>query len=285
MKDIAIIGGGPAGLSAAIQARMRELSVTLVAREDAKSALSLAPLIENYPACPNVSGIQLLSMMKSHALGLGTEFHNGKVTSVLDMGGRWGLGVGNDFVEARIVMLATGAKQPKLLPGEAALIGRGLSYCATCDGMLYRGKRVAVLAQSAHAVSEANFLAELAGAVLYFGKPDPDLSPGIEVIDQRVSGLLEEEGQLTGLTVGDRDYALDGLFIERDQMALSTLMSGLEMRDAFIQVDRQMRTNLPGVFAIGDCTGGPLQVGKAVGDGVTAAYYAAQDLQQRGDPA
>lgn len=281
MLDLAIIGGGPAGLSAAIEARMRGLSVTVVAREDAKGGLSLAPLIENYPACPNVTGLQLLSKMKAHAQGLGTSFHNGKVTSILPTSEGYALGIGNDFLEATYILLATGAKQPKLLPGEAELIGGGVSYCATCDGMLYRGKDVAVLAESAHAVSEANFLAGVAGSVFYFGLPDENLHPEIRPVNEKITEVLSEGGQITGVRTREGLYPTQGLFIEREQMALSTLLSGLEMDGRFIRVDREMRTNLPRAFAAGDCVGGPLQVSKAVGDGCVAAYVIAQERSAR----
>lgn len=281
MVDIAIIGGGPAGLSAAIEARMRELSVTLVAREDAKGGLSLAPLIDNYPGIPAVNGTTLLATMKSHALAMGTVFHNGKVTSILSHGGKFALGVGNDFIEASALIIATGAKQPKLLPGEAELIGQGISYCATCDGMLYRGKVVGMLAASEHAVSEANFLAELAAEVLYFGKADGRLHPSIRQIPEVITAVLVQDGKFSGVLTKEKEYPLGGLFIEREQMALSTLMSGLATDGRFIQVDRNMRTNLPRVFAAGDCTGGPLQVSKAVGDGCVAAYTASQELQSQ----
>lgn len=279
--DIVIVGGGAAGLSAAIEARMRKLSVLLIAREDAKGGLSLAPLIENYPACPNVTGMQLLSQMKAHAQSLGTLFHNGRVTSIGPIGEQYGLGVGSEFFQAPIVILATGARQPKLLPGEEGLIGKGVSYCATCDGALYRGKHVGMLGESAHAPEEANFLASIAASVVYFGKPDPALHPEVQVVVDTVVSVLADGDKLMGVRTKVGEYHLEGLFIERDQIALSTLIPGLAMEGAFIQVDRKMQTNLPGVYAAGDCTGGALQVSKAVGEGCVAAYYAAQALSKK----
>lgn len=279
MVDIAIIGGGPAGISAAIQARQRELSTTLIAREDAKGALVRAPLVENYPGIPNEDGARLLATLKAHAQAMGTVFHNGKVTSILKHGGGYALGIGNDFVEAKALIIATGARQPKLLPGEQELIGQGISYCATCDGMLYRGSVVGVLGDSEHAISESNFLAEIASEVWFFGKPDDRLHPSIRQIPERIEAILVKEGKFAGVLTKAQEYTLHGLFIERDQMALNTLLSDLEMDNGFIKVDRAMRTNLPRVFAAGDCTGGPLQVAKAVGEGCVAAYTAAQELQ------
>lgn len=279
MTDIAVIGGGPAGLSAAIQARQRGLSVTLVAREDAKGALARAPLVENYPGIQNQNGVALLATLKAHAQAVGATFHDGKVTSILAHGGGYALGIGNDFVEARALIIATGAKQPKLLPGEQELIGQGISYCATCDGMLYRGRVVGVLGASEHAISETNFLAGIASEVWYFGKPDERLHPGVQQIDERVEAILVKDGGFAGVLTKAREYPLEGLFIEREQMALNALLEGLALEGNFIKVDRAMRTNLDRVYAAGDCTGGPLQVAKAVGEGCVAAYTAAQELQ------
>ena len=190
------------------------------------------------------------------------------------MGDSFALSLGADFIEVRRVILCTGAKQPKLLPGENELLGRGVSYCGTCDGMLYRGRRVAVIAQGPEAVSEANFLAGLCREVVYFGKPEDALDPRIVVSGQKPEAILGE-ASVSGLRAGGEDLPFDGVFIFREAAALSALLPGLEMDGAFIRVDRRMQTNLPGVFAAGDCTGLPLQVAKAVGEGCVAAISAA----------
>ena len=140
--------------------------------------------------------------------------------------------------------------------------------------MLYRGRRVAVIAQGPEAVSEANFLAGLCREVVYFGKPEDALDPRIVVSGQKPEAILGE-ASVSGLRAGGEDLPFDGVFIFREAAALSALLPGLEMDSAFIRVDRRMRTNLPGVFAAGDCTGLPLQVAKAVGEGCVAAISAA----------
>ena len=140
--------------------------------------------------------------------------------------------------------------------------------------MLYRGRRVAVIAQGPEAVSEANFLAGLCREVVYFGKPEDALDPRIVVSGQKPEAILGE-ASVSGLRAGGEDLPFDGVFIFREAAALSTLLPGLEMDGAFIRVDRRMQTNLPGVFAAGDCTGLPLQVAKAVGEGCVAAISAA----------
>ena len=276
MFDIAVVGAGPAGYSAAINARKRDKSVIVIGQHT--GWLAKAEKIENYPGLPDVSGEALLGAMREQALALGADARAGVVHQIIPMGESFGLSLGADFVEARKVILCTGAKQPKLLPGEEALLGRGVSYCGTCDGMLYRGKSVAVIAQGREAVGEANFLAELCESVVFFGKPDRALDARIEVREERAEAILGEM-RATGVRAGAKEYPFDGVFIFREAMALSALMAGIETEGAFIRVDRQMKTNIPGVFAAGDCTGLPLQVAKAVGEGCIAALAAAKELK------
>lgn len=272
MIDIAIIGAGPAGYSAAITARKRDQSVVVIGQNT--GWLARAEHVANYPGLPDISGRDLLSAMANQAQALGAELRPGVVHQVIAMGDSFALSLGADFIEARRVILCTGAKQPKLLPGENELLGRGVSYCGTCDGMLYRGRRVAVIAQGPEAVSEANFLAGLCREVVYFGKPEDALDPRIVVSGQKPEAILGE-ASVSGLRAGGEDLPFDGVFIFREAAALSALLPGLEMDGAFIRVDRRMQTNLPGVFAAGDCTGLPLQVAKAVGEGCVAAISAA----------
>ena len=276
MLDIAIIGAGPAGYSAAINARKRDKSALVIGQNG--GWLARAESIENYPGLPGVSGAQLLSAMRAQAETMGAETRPGVVHQVMDMGGTFALSLGGDFVEARRVILCTGAKQPRLLPGEERLLGRGVSYCGTCDAMLYRGKRVAVIAQGPEAVSEANFLASVCESVTFFGAPDAALNEGIAVSDKKPEEI-EGDTRVTALRASGEDMPFDGVFIFREAMALSALLPGLEMDGAFIRVDRAMRTSVPGVFAAGDCTGLPLQVAKAVGEGCIAALSAAQELK------
>ncbi len=275
MYDIAIVGAGPAGYSAAINARKREKSVVVIGQHT--GWLSRAESIENYPGLPSISGPELLGAMRAQAEKMGAQMQGGVVHQIISMGEEYALGLGADFVQARKVILCTGAKQPKQLPGEETLLGRGVSYCGTCDGMLYRGKDVAVVGASAEAVNEANFLAGLCNSVTYFGKPDDALAAKIDVRSEKVEAILGE-ARVTGVRADGGEMPFDGVFIFREAMALSSLLSGLQMDGAFIKVDRQMRTNLPGVYAAGDCTGLPLQVAKAVGEGCIAALHAAQAL-------
>jgi len=274
--DIAAIGAGPAGYSAAVNARKREKSVIVIGSHT--GWLAHAERIDNYPGMPGVSGQEMLAVMRDQAAAMGAELRPGVVHQVIHMGGTFALSLGADFVEARKLILCTGAKQPELLPGEERLLGRGVSYCGTCDGMLYRGKSIAVIGEGPEAVSEANFLMSLCAAVAYFGKPDEALDPRIEVREEKPEEILGDM-RVSGLHAGGEEMPFDGVFIFREAMALSSLLPGVETDGAFIRVDRQMKTNLPGVFAAGDCTGLPLQVAKAVGEGCIAALAAANELK------
>jgi len=274
--DIAVIGAGPAGYSAAINARKREKSVVVIGQNT--GWLSRAERIDNYPGLPGISGPALLESMRRQALDMGAQMKSGVVHQLIPMGESFALSLGADFIEARRVILCTGAKQPRMLPGEEALLGRGVSYCGTCDGMLYRGKDVAVIGQSHEAVSEANFLASVCKSVIYFGQPDDALDKKIVIRSEKPQAILGD-ARVTGLRADDMEFAFDGVFIFREATALSALVPGLEMDGAFIRADRQMHTNLPGVYAAGDCTGLPLQVAKAVGEGCIAALAAAQELK------
>jgi len=275
MYDIAVIGAGPAGYSAAINARKREKSVLVIGQNG--GWLARAESIDNYPGLPGISGPALLDAMKQQAQSMGADLRPGVVHQVMDMGGTYALSLGADFVEAKKVILCTGAKQPRLLPGEDAFLGRGVSYCGTCDAMLYRGKHVAVIAQGPESVHEANFLMSVCSGVTYFGKPDDALDSRIILCDGKPEAILGDT-KATHLRAGGADIQFDGIFIFRETMALSTLLPGLDMDGAFIRVDRQMRTSLPSVFAAGDCTGLPLQVAKAAGEGCIAALAACQEL-------
>ena len=177
-----------------------------------------------------------------------------------------------------------GAARPVLLPGEEELLGGGVSYCATCDGMFYRGKRVAVLSASASGVEEAAFLHTLAGSVDYYALKPHDASAlpeGVQIVAEKPRSLAREESKIA-LTTDRETHLYDGVFIFRTAVPLRMLLDGLETDGGAIRVDRSMRTSLLGVFAAGDVTGRPLQIAKAVGEGNVAAIAAAEYIAKLG---
>lgn len=284
MTDIAIIGKGPAGWSCAMTARMRGLSAVVVAPQNDTGLLRTAERIDNYPGMPQVSGEEMLKHFRNQALELGAEERHGLVRQIMPMGESFMLLVENDVMEAKTVVLAMGAARPVLLPGEEEQIGQGVSYCATCDGMFYRGKRIAVLSSSLQGVEESAFLAGLAAETDYYllRKHNIDeLKPNIRVVLEKPKSIGRDDAGIT-LTTDAATHCYDGIFIFRAAMPLNMLMADLQTEGSFIPVDRGMRTNIPGVFAAGDCTGKPLQVPKAVGEGNIAAISAAEYIAKRG---
>lgn len=278
MIDLAIVGNGPAGLSCAITARMRGLNVLVIAPPVNASWLTRTEHLGNYPGMPSASGTEILNAFTAQATAMGAEFRAGLVRQILPMDNGLMLLVESDVVEAKTVLLAMGAARPQLLPGEEALVGMGVSYCATCDGMLYRGKRLGVLSATDEGAEETHFLHSLAASVDYFSLKKHDASKlpeGVRLVDEKPESLERTDAGICVVTQQGR-HCYDGVFIFRSAVSLGMLLPDLTTDGAFIPVDRGMRTNVPGVFAAGDCTGKPLQVAKAVGEGNVAAISAAE---------
>ena len=280
MYDIAIIGGGPAGLSAAITARARNKSVAIFTNEPANSPLWKAERVDNYPGVPGVSGARLIELMTEQAQAAGAEYHKARVANVMDTGESYFLNTGAEFFEAKAIIVATGVVSSASFPGEKELLGAGVSYCATCDGMLYRNKKAVVVGRSKDAPHEANALYDMGVQVSYTG-----LSP------QRPEGLREEidylparkiqitgGGRVEAISLDGESRPTDGVFILRETIAPTALLPQLELSGGFVAVDRNMKTNLERVYAAGDCTGKPLQIAKAVGEGLVAALSAVEAL-------
>ena len=279
--QVAVVGGGPAGLSAAIQARTRNKSVLVVSASLEDIPLWRSPRVDNYPGLPHVSGRELLEIFTRQAEELGVERRTGHVLNIMPMGEKFYLGIGSDVEEASAVVLATGAAQGAKYPGEERLLGRGVSYCATCDGMLYRGRPVAVVGKTAQAPGEANYLHGIGCQVTYVAQSRPEeLDSAIPFVRAGREIEILGENAVTGLRVGQEEIPCACVFLLRPAMALADLMSGLTVENGYLVVDRGQRTGIPGVFAAGDCTGTPLQVSKAVGEGLVAGQNAAGYVDQ-----
>ena len=266
--DTVILGGGPAAFSAALTLRARNKTVCIVTGGIDDIPLSRAHVIANYPGCPAVSGRELLESMQAQAIAAGAELMRGRATAVMSLGATFGVAVGADFCEGRTVIFCTGASIGKTFPGENELLGRGVSYCVTCDGMLYRGKDVCLVGFTSDALEEAALLRDMGCRVEVF-------------TDKKVKYAIEGEDAVSALLAGDKRYPCQAVFILRSSTAPDTLLEGLEMDGAHIAVDAQKKTSVPGVFAAGDCSGPPYQVAKAVGDGNIAALSAAKYLEEK----
>jgi len=266
MQDIIIVGGGPAGLSAAINARKRNHSTVIISNDRTKSSLSKAPLVDNYPGLPGLSGSGLLDRLAAHAAEAGADTITGKVSAILPARDEFQVAYGTEIVASKSIILATGIAQTSLFPGEEELLGRGVSYCATCDGMLFRGKRVCVVCLSPEAHEEAEYLASL----------------GCDVVKTDTRNLsIKGENQVTSVVVDGEETECAGVFVLRPAVAPHLLLPGLETRDGHILAAVSGETNIAGVFAAGDCVGAPYQIAKAVGQGQVAALSASEYIRNK----
>ncbi len=284
--NIAIIGTGPAGISAALTATNRNKSVLLLGSGELSEKIAKAHEIRNYPGLPAVSGAEMSRAFRTHLDQMGIQITEKRVGAVYAMGDYFALQAGEDMLEAEAVILATGVTQGKPLPGEEELVGRGVSYCATCDAPLYRGKDVLVIAYSKREEGEAAFLSEVCRSVAYFPMyaEKPNLPPSVRVIREKPTGLALAEGRRRVITETGF-HGGDGIFVLREAVSPGRLVPGLETEGAHVKVNRDMETNLPGVFACGDLTGVPYQYVKAAGEGNVAAISAARYLDRKKRPA
>lgn len=278
--DILVLGSGPAGLAAAVAARGRGKSVLVIGNRWQDSPLARAERVDNYLGLPAGSGKELLAQFYDHAVKAGADFVTGRAVSMMVYGGVFAT-VGSQVYDGKALILAPGVQRQAKYPGEETYLGRGVSYCATCDGMLYRGKPVAVAGRSPDAPLEANYLKSLGCQVTYVAAQRPEgLDGDIPFVRGSRLAVLGEQA-VTALEVDGAKLPCAGVFILRQAVAPTDLLPQLETENGVIRVDRTMATNLPGVFAAGDCTGGPLQVAKAVGEGHVAALSACAWLEEQ----
>jgi thioredoxin reductase (NADPH) len=255
--------------------------VLLFGSRDLSEKISRAEQIRNYPGFPAVSGEELARAFRNHLDSMGITVTEKRIGAVYAMGDYFALQAGEDMVEARSVILACGVVQGKPLAGEAEMLGRGVSYCATCDAPLYRGRTAAVIGYSSREEGEAAFLSEVCSRVMYFPMypEEPVLPDRVEVIREKPAEIRKTEDGNTVVT--DRgEYPADGVFVLREAVAPAQLVPGLETAGAHVKVNRKMETSLPGVFACGDITGTPYQYVKAAGEGNVAAISAAAYLDR-----
>lgn len=279
--DIAVVGGGPAGLSAAVNALARGKTVRLLS--SGKTNLKHAENVDNYLGFYKITGGELMDRFEEHAAVLGISAEKGKVSNIMPLGGYFMLNFAGQIVEASAVVLAIGTAKAREIAGEAEFLGRGVSYCATCDGMLYRGRKAVVWGVAPDSAEEANFLHSIGAQIVFAAKGErpENLKPEIPFIPGAVSEIVGE-GSVSAVRLGRDLVETDGVFILRNAIAPTALVPGLETQNGFIRVDSRMETNIPGLFAAGDCTGAPLQIAKAVGEGLIAAQAAAKYIDSMG---
>ena len=299
--DLAIIGSGFTGLSAGVQATRMRMKTILIEQMIMGGQILNTDLVENYPGFPKgVSGMDLITGTEEQASNAGLEYGFGAVTGIDTSKKPFEvLGDGESW-QAKTVIIAAGGAHRKLgIPGEAELEGRGVSHCATCDGMFYKDQDVAVVGGGDSAMDEGLYLTQMCRKV-YLVSRDSELTglkllrerveenPKIGVLYDAVVDSIDGDGSVTGVTLRDvkteekRELAVTGIFAYIGAEPATAPFSATIPTDGggHIKVDLRMTSEVPGVFAAGECRWqSTRQLANAAGDGVTAAIAAYEWLQ------
>ncbi len=311
LYDLIIIGSGPAGLAAGIYAQRARLDTLVIEKEYVSGGQVVNTYeVDNYPGLPGINGFDLGMKFREHADHLGVKFVTDRIERVekLDGGGQagpgkpvWQAAGENGTYTARSLILATGAVHRKLgVPGEEELAGRGVSYCATCDGAFFRNKDVAVVGGGDVAIEDAVFLARICRNVLLIHRRDELRGakslqeklfglPNVEILWNTVVERIEGDGQVSGLTIRNvktgeiSPLPLQGVFIAVGITPNSAPFAGMLKTDhGYIVADETGRTSEPGIFAAGDVRTKELrQIVTAVADGANAVTAAERYLESQ----
>lgn len=282
MFDVAIIGSGPAGISSAINCKIRNKSIVLFGQNELSHKVEISEKINNYPGLPNISGKELNTKMREHLDSMGIEITEERITGIYNMKGKFTLLANRKMFEARSVILCLGAETIKPLPNERELLGRGVSYCATCDGMLYKDKKIAVFCDNADGEEEVEYLSDLASEVYYSHKFTSKIDKAnVTHLKSRITAVIGD-GKVSGIELADgTNLDVDGVFFIKQAVSAEVLLNKLEVQNGSIIVNKNMKTSIDGCFAAGDCTGTPYQIAKAVGEGNIAAHSAVKYLSEQ----
>jgi thioredoxin reductase (NADPH) len=291
MYDVIIIGGGPAGLTAAVYARRANLKTLVLEATACGGQIIITPDIENYPAAMHISGLDFASRLESQANELGAEIKFEEVTGINDNGIEKEVITDGNTYKGKTVIIATGTKSRKLgLEGEDALIGHGVSYCATCDGSFYRGRVVAVNGGGNTALDDALFLSNIADRVYLIHRRDEfrgdaetvekiKAKDNIElVLNSRVTKLIYDN-KLEAIEVTDnngiiRKLDVGALFIAIGRVpATNIFVNKVSMLEGGYIDGEYCHTNIPGIFVAGDCRNKEVrQLVTATADGAVAVH-------------
>ena len=283
--DRAIIGTGPAGISAAITAKLRNKNIILFGNKDLSDKINKAHSIKNYTGLPNVTGEELAAALKNHLNDLDIEITEKRVNAVYSMGEYFALQVGKEMIESKTLIIATGVTASKTLKNEDEFLGRGVSYCATCDAHFCKGKDVAVIAYTKEAEEDALFLSEVCSSIKYFPLYDIsneifDKYGNIQIIKDKPIGFAGNM-KAERIICENSSYDAFSTFVVRNNISADKLVPGLKTDGTHIIVDLQMETNIKGLFACGDIAGKPYQYIKSAGQGNIAALSAVAYLANK----
>lgn len=273
--DIAIVGSGPAGISAAINAKVRNKNIILFGSKDLSNKLVKAPKVINYLGFYDVTGSELKDHFQKHIEYMDVGITYERINNIYAMGNYFALAVNEKMYEAKTVIIATGMEYTKPLKGEEEFLGKGVGYCATCDAPLYKGKVVTIIGYNKEAEEEANYVSELASKLYYVPmyKGSYNINNTVNIINDKPVEI-KGENRVNKLVLKNGEIITDGVFVLKDSVAPDQLVPGLLMEGEHVRVDLNMKTNIDGCFAAGDCTGKPYQYLKAAGQGQVAALNA-----------
>ena len=288
MLDCIIVGSGLAGISAALTLQSNRKEFLLFGSPSLSEKIEKAEKIHNYPGLSDVSGKEFCAALKAQLDEAKIEIKNEKVAGVYALKEKFSILTqeGNTY-ESRTIILACGVESIRLIDGETEFLGRGVSYCATCDGFLYKGKTIAVVCTTKRLEHEIGYLADFAEKVYLIPmykdvEIDRDNVTIIKKMPQKIQGKLRVESLAFAAPPSEdipKDLSVNGVFMLRESVAPSVLVGGLGTKEGHVVVQRDMSTNLPGCFAAGDCTGRPYQYTKAAGEGNIAAHSVSEYLK------
>lgn len=281
MYDIAIVGSGPAGISAAVNAKIRNKSVIVFGNDELSHKVEISRQINNYIGFANVTGTELNNAFRKHLKDLEIEITPKRITGVYKMKDKFTLLANRESFEAKCVILALGSETVKPITNERELLGRGVSYCATCDGMFYKGRSIAVFCDNENMLNEVEYLSQIAKKVYLFAPFDVKTSvENVEILPSKITEIIGESKVEAVTLKNGRRIEVDGVFFLKQAVSADVLLFGLKTENGSISVNRKMQTNIDGCFAAGDCTGTPYQIAKAVGEGNIAAHSAFEYLSK-----
>lgn len=279
LYDVAIIGGGPAGVSAALNLKLLNKNFIWFSSDTVSKKVRQAELIRNYPGLPDVTGAELGWTFSNHVERMNISLTEEVVTGIYETGGKFTLLAKDKEYGAKSVILCLGVEASKQIEGEEDFVGRGVSYCATCDGFLYKNKKIAVLCTDKKYEHEIEFLSDISAKAYVM-----PMYRGYEIKSPKAEIILKKPVRLSGDTrlkkvvFKDGETEVDGMFILRGAIAPNALVHGLKTDGGHIIVGRDCATDIEGIFAAGDCTGRPYQYAKAIGEGNVAAHSAVEYL-------
>ncbi|MBQ8229599.1 MAG: FAD-dependent oxidoreductase [Clostridia bacterium] len=288
MTDCIIVGSGAAGVSAALTLKANAKNFMLFGSPDLSEKIAKAERIRNYPGLSNISGKEFAEVLKIQLKEADIEVCNERVTGVYALKDKFSVLTeqGNTY-ESKTVIIACGVESVKQIDGETEFSGRGVSYCATCDGFLYKGKTIGVVCTSKRLEHEIGYLADFAKQVYLV-----PMYKDVEISRENITVIKKMPKKIDGKLRVDRlvfaappaedipaELPVDGVFMLRESVSPAILVGGLEQENGHVKVGRDTSTNLKGCFAAGDCTGRPYQYAKAVGEGNIAAHAVSEYLK------